>query len=325
MLLLTGATGFLGRNVCQYLVERGHQVRAFVRSTSRVDFLERLGVELVWGDLHDAQALVHATAGCSAVVHAAGKFRFWGEREEFFAVNVEGTRNVLTAAQRTGVERVIYLSTVAVVGLPPPGATITEETRCLPQDAYQESKLEAERLLLAGHRESGTPVVVLRPGAAYGPWSRYAFNRLFFEDPLGGLPVRVHGGRHITMPVYAVDVARATELSLRRGRPGRVYNVCGPSMSHLQVSETVERLLGRRIRYLSAPGWAMVALARSWTWLSRYTGREPIYPIGLYPYVFCDWRVDIDRARRELGFGPTSFTEGARATLAWYRGQGILP
>ena len=325
MLLLTGATGFVGRNLCQVLVERGHQVRAFVRSTSRTDHLERLGVEVVWGDLQDAQALAYAAAGCRAVVHAAGKFRFWGEREEFFEVNVEGTRNVLAAAQRAGVERLIYISTVAVVGLPPPGATITEQTRCLPQDAYQESKLEAERLLLAGHRESGTPVVVLRPGAVYGKWSRYAFNRLFFEDPLGRLPVRVHGGRHITMPVYAPDVARAVELSLRRARPGRVYNVCGPCLSHRQVGETIEHLLGRRIRYLNAPGWAMVTLARGWTWLSRYTGREPVYPIGLYPYVFCDWRVDIDRARRELGFEPTSFLEGARETLAWYREQGILP
>jgi len=316
-ILVTGATGFLGRTLCPHLVEQGYQVRALVRRTSDHAFLEPLGVERVWGDLREPEAVARAVAGCAAVVHAGALFRFWGQPEAFFAANVEGTRHILRAARQAAVARFIYISTVAVVGCPPPGAVITEETPCRPQDAYQASKLEAERLVLAAHHEHNLAALVLRPGALYGPGSRYAFNRLFFEDPLRRLPVQVHHGRHITMPTYVRDAARVIEAALMKGRPGQVYNVCGPCLTHAQVSEVVGRLAGRRIRFVNVPGWAIVTVARAWTWLSRFTHREPYYPIGLYPYVFYDWPVSSDKARRELDFLPTPFEEGARETLEW--------
>lgn len=321
-ILVTGATGFVGRNLCPYLVERGHRVRALVRRTSDHGFLDALRVEKVWGDLRDPEAVMAAVEGCCAVIHAGAVFRFWGRREEFWAANVEGTRNVLEAARQAGVRRFVYISTIAVVGKPPAEGPITEETPGRPQDAYQESKLEAERLVRASWREWGLPAVVLRPGAIYGPGSRYAFNRLFIEDPLRGLAFRVHGGRHITFPVFVRDVAWAAEAALTRGRPGEVYNICGPCVSHREVGEILEHLIGRRIRWIPAPAWGMVALARVWTAVSRWTGREPYYPIGLYPYVFYDWRVSVEKARRALGYEPMPLEEGLRETLEWYRGKG---
>jgi len=323
--LVTGATGFLGHTLCPYLVERGYRLRAFVRPSSDCGFLRPLGVELAWGDVRDPQAIHEAVKGCRAVVHAAGKFRFWGPREDFFAVNLEGTRNALEAARRAGVERFVYISTIAVIGVPHTGVVVDEEYPPTPRDDYQRSKLEAERLALRYHREHGLPTLVLRPGAIYGPDGRYAFNRLFFEDPLKGLPVQVHRGRHITFPVYVRDVAQGVDLTLRRGRPGEVYNLSGCSLSHREVNGTVDRLLGYHIRRLSVPSWAMIALARVWTWLSRHTGREPYYPINLAPYVFCDWEVSSEKAQRELGFVPTPFEAGARATLAWYRELDVGP
>jgi len=329
--LVTGATGFLGHTLCPYLVERGYRLRALVRRSSEWEFLRPLGVELVWGDVRDPQAVCEAVEGCRAVVHAAGKFRFWGEREDFFAVNLTGTRNVLEAALRhdlrsqNGAERFIYISTVAVIGVPRSGVVIDEEYPPDPQDDYQRSKLAAEQLVLRYHQEHGLPTLVLRPGAFYGPGSRYAFNRLFFEDPLKGLPLRVHGGRRISFPVYIRDVAQGIDLALKRGRPGEVYNISGRSLSHRQIDGIVNRLLGHHIHRLNVPGWAMIALARMWTRLSRHTGREPYYPINLAPYVFCDWEVSSEKARHELGFVPTPFEEGARATLAWYHERDVGP
>ncbi len=317
-ILVTGATGFVGRNLCLYLVERGHRVRALVRRTSEHAFLEPLGVERVWGDLRDAQAVATAVAGCGAVIHAAAVFRFWGRREDFWTTNVDGTRNLLEAASQAGVRRLVHISTIAVVGKPPKDNPITEETPCQPQDAYQESKLEAERLALTWWRQHGLPVIILRPGAIYGPWSHYAFNRLFIEDPLKGVAFRVHGGRHITFPVFVRDVAWAAEIALTRGRAGEVYNICGPCLSHREVGEALEQVTGRRICWIPAPAWGMVALAWIWTFLSRWTRREPYYPIGLYPYVFYDWRVSHEKARRELGYEPTPLEEGLRETWGWY-------
>ncbi len=323
--LVTGATGFLGHTLCPYLVERGYRLRALVRHSSDCEFLRPLGVELAWGDVRDPQAVRDAIEGCQAVVHAAGKFRFWGPRKDFFAINLEGTRNVLKAARQAGVGRFIYISTIAVIGVPRHNVVIDEEYLPVPHDDYQRSKLAAEQLVLRYHQEHGLPTLVLRPGAFYGPGSRYAFNRLFFEDPLKGLPLRVHRGQRISFPVYIRDVAQGIDLALKRGRPGEVYHVSGRSLSHQQIDDTVNRLLGYNIHRFNIPGWAMIALARVWTRLSRHTSREPYYPINLAPYVFCDWQVSSAKAQHELGFAPTPFEQGAQATLAWYHERGVEP
>jgi dihydroflavonol-4-reductase len=323
--LVTGATGFLGHTLCPYLVERGYRLRALIRPSSSWGFLRPLEVELAWGDIRNAAAVRAATEGCQAVVHAAGKFRFWGPRKDFFAINLEGTRNALEAARQSGVEKFIYISTIAIAGAPRTGVTIDEGYPPAPRDDYQHSKLEAERLTLRYHQGHGVPALVLRPGALYGPGGRYAFNRLFFEDPLKGLPLQMHRGQHVTFPIYIRDAAQGIDLALRHGRPGEVYNISGRSLSHREINSTVDRLLGYRIQRFNAPAWAMLALARAWTWLSRFTGQEPYYPINLAFYVFYDWEVSSEKAQRELGFVPTPFEKGARATLAWYRELGVRP
>ena len=323
MVLVTGATGFLGHNLIPLLVERGHCVRALVRPMSDISFLRECGAEFALGDVRDADAVNAAMTGCEAVIHAAGKFRFWGQYEEFHDINVEGTRNVLEAAQRAGVRRFVHISTIAVVGSPRPGTLITEDTPCQPVDDYQRSKLEGEKSALAYHAEHGLPAIVLRPGAFYGPWGHYAFNRMFFEDPLKGLPLRVHHGQHVTFPIFVPDLCRVIESALTDGRPGQVYNVCGPCLTHTEVNVIVGRLAGVRT-WIEAPGWGMIALAKLWTALSRLTHSEPYYSANMVPYVFCDWNVLSDKARAELSLAPTPFEEGARQTLEWYWAQKIF-
>lgn len=326
MILVTGATGFLGHNLMPLLVATGIPARAVVRPTSDTSFLEKLGVETVRCELTDRPALARAMEGCRGVVHAAGLFRFWYGRETaFYETNARGTANMLGAAHDAGVERFIYVSTIAVVGRPQPGIPIDEAHPCRPQDPYQKSKLQAEGLALAFGEKSGLPVIVLRPGAFYGPWGRYAFNRLFFEDALiKRFRIQIEGGKHITFPVYIGDVARSVLLALSQGRPGERYNICGRSMSHREVNNIVSRLAGISPFRMSVPGWGMVALAEAWTRLADITGREPYYPINLRGYVFYDWQVDCDKARRELGFVPTDFEEGARHTIDWYRQQSLI-
>jgi dihydroflavonol-4-reductase len=325
MVLVTGATGFLGRNLCPYLVAQGYRLRALVRSTSNVAFLRELGVELVYGDVRDLASLRRAVQGCRWVVHAAGKFRFWGRREDFFAVNVDGTANVLAAAARAEVDRLVYISTLAVVGAPRPGQLLDEQVQCEPRDAYQRSKLEAESLVLSTCWERGLPTIVLRPGAFYGPWGRYAFNRMFFEDPLKGLPVGVCGGTLFTFPLFVPDMAHVIVAAFARGRPGEIYNVAGPSLTHAQVHGIISRLAGVRPWRVNPPKFALIGLARLWTFLARFTGREPYYSINMVPYVFSNWKTTSEKAQRDLGFVPTSFEDGARRTIAWYREQGIGP
>ncbi|MCI0726567.1 MAG: NAD-dependent epimerase/dehydratase family protein, partial [Chloroflexi bacterium] len=325
MILVTGATGFLGHNLIPFLQKAGYRVRALVRPDSNTDFLQANGIELAYAkDISDLVAVQAACRGCRFVVHAAGHFRFWGDLPTFWHTNVEGTAAVMGGAVAERVERVVHISTVVVVGKTVPGQVIDEEHPCEPQDFYMQTKLEGEHLALAFHRERGLPVVVLRPGAFYGPWGHYAFNRLFFEEPLRGWRIKVDNGRHITFPAFVPDVAQAILLALTEGRPGQRYNISGQSLNHSAVNGIVSDLAGISYWRLNIPTWAVVLLARAWTALSRFTGREPFYPINMAPYVFQDWIVSSEKARQELGFTPTPFAEGARQTLEWYRQIGFL-
>lgn len=325
MILLTGATGFLGHNLVPRLAATGARLRALVRPSSDTRFLQQHGVELAFADdISDETAVTHACHGCDTVIHAAGLFRFWGEMDEFWRTNVLGTTAVLAAARAASVRRFIHISSIAVVGNAPTNRPIDETTPCRPQEPYQISKHEAEQRALAAYAGDGLPVIVLRPGAFYGPWGRYAFNRLFFEEPLKGWRIKVNGGRHITFPVFVPDVVQGILLALERGRAGEVYNVCGRSLTHNDVNAIVSDLAGIGRWRVNIPVPLVLALARAWTALSRYTGREPFYPINMAPYVFQDWHISTAKAERELGFVPTPFAAGARQTLDWYWQQGLL-
>jgi dihydroflavonol-4-reductase len=323
-LLVTGGTGFLGHSLVPELVEAGYRVRALVRPTSDHGWMRDLGVDLAFGDVRDRSSVEEAMRGCRHVVHAAGRFRFWGPDPQFWQTNVEGTQNVLDAATREGVERFIHISTVVVVGKPLPDRIIDETHPLDPQDPYQRSKVQGEERVRQQYADHGLPTVILRPGAFYGPWGRYAFNRLFFEDPLRGLLIKINRGRYLTFPVFIKDVACGIVAALERAQPGEVYNLSGKSISHNQANRIISRLAGMPAFRLNAPAWAMIALGWALTRSADViTHREPFYPLNLANYVFGDWAVDSEKARRELDFQTISFEEGARQTLAWYRQVGV--
>jgi dihydroflavonol-4-reductase len=322
-IFVTGGTGFLGRNLLPLLVERGYCVRALTRHPADHTWLNTLGVEPIAGDVEDEEIVRYGVQDCQYVIHAAGRFSFWGNREQFERTNVQGSANVMKAALEAGVKKFIHISTIVVVGTPLPDRIVDETHPTNPIDPYQRSKLKGEQLALQYHHDHGLPVVILRPGAFYGPWGRYAFNRLFFEDPLKGLLIQVNKGTHITFPAYIGDVAASSLAALDKGRPGEVYNICGETMTHHEANHIISDEAGITHFRINVPGWSMTALAYLWTMLSEYTGVEPYYPLNLRSYVFNNWRVSSEKARQELDFNPIPFREGVRRTLAWYREAGI--
>lgn len=313
---VTGGTGFLGRHLIPALCRVGHHVRVLARHPDEHPWLKRYPqVEIVRGDVLDAACMRDAARGCEYVVHAAGYFRFWGEQAIFDATNVGGTENVLKAARDA--RRVIHISTVALIGTP---TGVVDETHpARPADNYQRSKYRAEQTALRFQAEQGIPVVVLRPGAFYGPLGAYAFNRLFFTDPMRGIIMQINGGSYITFPVYVADVAQAIVQAFERGRAGEIYNICGESLTHEAAFDIITREANLWYPRLNIPDWLGEAFARLLTAVAAVTHREPFYPITLRSYVYNDWRVSSDKAKRELGFAPTPFADGARRTIAWYR------
>jgi dihydroflavonol-4-reductase len=216
----------------------------------------------------------------------------------------------------------VYISTVAVVGEPHRGEIIDEETVCHPKDDYQKSKYAAERLILEMIKSRNLPGVILRPGAFYGPGSRYGFNRLFIEEPMRGWRIQIDNGRHFTFPIFVPDVPPAILKTLKTGTPGEIYNISDRSFTHAELNHLISPLLGISTWRLNVPSFLMVVLAAIMELISKITRREPFYPLNLRHYVFSDWRVRSGKARLELGFEPTSIEEGLRKTVAWYKEGG---
>lgn len=325
MILITGATGFLGRNLCGYLAGQGYKLRALVRPTSDSAFLKKLGADIITGDVGDDDVVKAALRGCDYVIHAAAHFRLWGPPKFFIETNITGTRHVLEAARAANVKKFIHISTIIVVGPQKPGTIITEETPCYPypSDHYAKTKYLGE-CLARSYVAKGLPVVVLRLGALYGPYGHYAFNRLFFEEFLRNWRVQVHQGQHIIFPCYVGDAAQAIEAALKCGRPGQIYNVSDQSISHREANQIVSQLANRSSWRINMPGWLMIQFSRILEFIALFTGREPFYPKNLEPYVFCDWIVDSSKAKRELNFTPSTFAQGAHQTLDWYHSIGYL-
>ncbi len=319
LIFLTGATGFLGRNLVPCLLAEGYSLRLLVRRSSKTDWLAGTDVELVYGDITDPDVVDRATEGADFVIHAAGHFRFWGPSEVFDRINVQGTAAVARAVLRHRPARLIHISAIAIAGQQPQGVLIDERVRSCPQDPYQRSKHAAEEVLQKYYLEEDLPVITLRPGAYYGPYGRYGFNRLFIEDPLRGLRIQVDRGKRATFPVFVPDVAKAVLMALTEGKTGEIYNICDQPVSHAQVNRIVSELLGISPRRWNVPYGLLIALAGLMELGSKVSAREPFYPLNLRYYVFNDWLVSNKKARVELGFSPTPLREGLRQTIDWYK------
>ncbi|MFN8378514.1 MAG: NAD-dependent epimerase/dehydratase family protein [Anaerolineae bacterium] len=318
-LLVTGATGFLGRHLLPALCRKGYAVRALVRDPeAHLGLVRYPNVMTIHGDVLDAPSLERALDGVDNVIHAAGRFRFWGRDSDFWPVNVDGTRHVMQAARAAGVRRIVHVSTIAVIGQPELGRWVDEEHSPHPADPYQRSKLAGEEVVREAVA-SGLDAVIVRPGAFYGPLGEYGFNRLFFRDPMRGVIMQMDYGRHIIFPAYVPDVASGAILALEHGRTGEIYNLCDAPITHRSAFDAVCSAANLHWPRISVPGWMGIATGRAMEAISRLTGREPFYPMNLRSYVYNDWRVTYDKAARELGFAPTPFVEGARRTIAWYR------
>jgi dihydroflavonol-4-reductase len=290
-----------------------------VRSTSDVSWLPDEHVQVLVGDVANGNDLRDGMVGCRYVVHAAAHFRFWGDEELFKLVNYEGTKNIVRTAKEIGVERFIYVSSIAVVGKPEPGEIIDEDAICRPQSPYQRTKYKTEQWVLEKARRGELPAVILRPGAFYGPGRRYGFNRLFLIEAMKGWRVKVQGGKRLIFPAYVPDVADAVVNTLTAGRIGEIYNICDRPYSHNQVNEIASRILGISVWRLNVPKAIMLALAWLMELVAKFSHREPFYPLNLRHYVFNDWNVSNQKAAAELGFSPTPIEEGLTETAAWLR------
>jgi dihydroflavonol-4-reductase len=325
LILVTGATGFFGGNLARALCERGARVRVLTRG-GRPVALEGFDYEAVTGDLADAGALARATAGCRHVYHSAASIVFWCRtRRDYEAVrrvNVDGTRGLLRAAARAGVERVVHVSTVDAIGLPPPGQVADETTDWPPgriDNVYAATKREAE----AEARAAAVDTVIVNPAFMIGPFDpKPSSGRLLL--PLLKGPAVVYPSRGGNNFVYVGDAVAGTILAMEKGRRGERYILGGENLTYRELFGRALSLMGRRplLLPLSQPaavvaGWALEAA-------SFATRREPMLTASMARMAFAGHYYDSSKAIRELGLPHTPIEQALAEALTWLRVRGTL-
>ncbi len=316
--LVTGANGYIGSHLCEALVAAGHEVRAMVRETSDLTWLEGVNVEFVYADLRSAETLDAAAAGQDWVFHLAATLRPKNPRD-YERVNVQGTRAMAEACVRAGVKRFVLFSSSSAGG--PAGGPLepkTEKETSEPVSKYGRGKLEAERVLqgMAGSLHS----TILRFPAVYGPRDR---DSLMLLRNLKSGVIPDFGGTFSVL--YVKDAVRAAVMAAGKSRtPGAVYNITdGRAHSYEESGRLAAELLGRKAVRMKIPGWALKAAAQVSDWFRRegsIFNRDKVEEMTQ-----ACWVCSPQKAADEIGFTPEySFEQGMRETVRWYQEKGWL-
>jgi dihydroflavonol-4-reductase len=324
--LITGASGFVGAAVLRHLIEAGHQTRALVRSGSPRNNLEGLDVEIVTGDLTDPASLERAVTGCKALFHVAADYRLWTRYpEELYQSNVTGTVNLLRAATQAGVERIVYTSSVATLGLNPDGPPADEETPVTLDDMighYKRSKFLAEGEVRRLVVEEGAPVVIVNPSTPVGPRDikPTPTGRMIVDAASGRTPAYVDTGLNI---VHVDDVAQGHLLAFERGRIGERYVLGGNNLTLREILHQIADITGLsppRVRLPHAVVFPIAYLSEAWAWLSR--GGEPRVTLDGVRMSRKRMFFSSGKATRELGYRYRPAEQALRDAVAWFRAHG---
>lgn len=324
--LVTGAAGFVGGWLAQRLVtDAGMNVRGLVQPSQHADWLQDVGVELVVGDIRDAEHMQEVAAGCDFVFHLAAWIDHPPSAEVAWATNVAGTKNVLAAA--VDALRFVHVSSFMVYGAASKG-TVDESypfgTWHPRVEPYGASKINAERQVFQVFRETGFPVTVIRPSNVYGPragtWVARGLRRM--RD---GRPILIGGGRGFAHPVYVENLVDGIILAAQRERAvGEAFNITdGITVTWRDFYTRYGQIIGCRPR--SIPTEVAYALAifrelRGWI-----TGEVPSLTRTLVRQVVGRAEYSIEKARQRLGYEPrVDFEEGMDRVEAWYHNGGDL-
>ncbi len=324
--LVTGVTGFVGAAVARALVADGRTVRARVRAGANRSNLRELPLEVAVGDLTDRPSLERALADCQALFHVAADYRLGApDPSQLYRANVDGTCNVLAAARLAGVERVVYTSSVATIGIPADGTPGDERTP-VALDAmighYKRSKFLAEQAALQAARD-GLSLVIVNPSTPIGPGDvkPTPTGQLVLDAAAGRMPAYVDTGLNI---VHVDDVAAGQLLALRRGIAGERYILGGQDMTLEQILAEIASIVGAKPPRIRLPYGAVLPLAYVAQAMARITGRSGRLTLEGLRMSRKRMFFSSAKAVRELGYGWRPPEAAFADAVRWFRERGLL-
>ena len=323
--LVTGATGFVGSAVVRQLINADYTVRAMVRRASDRQNLDGLPVELIEGDLTDPKSLARAVDGCRGLFHVAADYRLWvPDRAPMFSANVEGTRNLMLAALAARVERIVYTSSVATLGIVP-GGIANETTPVRFEDMigpYKQSKFLAESAVRALFEKHSLPAVIVNPSTPIGPRDikPTPTGKMVLDAAQGRIPAFVETGLNIA---HVDDVARGHVAAFERGVPGDRYILGGENLTLSDILARIAHTCGRRAPTIRLPHGAVIPIAVAAEWWCRIFGGEPFASSDSVRLSRKQMFFSSDKAIAELDYASRPANEALYDALAYFSVQTI--
>lgn len=327
LVLVTGASGFVGSAVARTALARGFAVRVLVRATSTRKNVESLDAQVVVGDMRDEASMREALRGVRYLFHVAADYRLWApDPHEIERANLQGAEATMRAALAEGVERIVYTSSVATLKVTSEGRIADETMPLAPEQAigvYKRSKVLAERAVERMIAEDRLPAVIVNPSTPIGPRDvrPTPTGRIIVEAALGKIPAFVDTGLNL---VHVDDVAAGHLLALERGHIGERYILGGENLPLQQMLADIAARTGRKAPTISLPRWPLYPLALGAECVAKITKREPFVTIDGLKMAKNKMYFSSAKAERELGYRARPYREGLHDALDWFRAAGYL-
>jgi dihydroflavonol-4-reductase len=325
---ITGATGFVGAHVAQKYASEGASLRLLTRKTSRLDTLAGLDADTVVGDLREPEKLRTALSGCDALVHVAADYRLWvRDPQQMYAANVDGTRELLRLARETGVQRVVYTSSVATMGFKSDGTIVNEDTLVSLADMighYKRSKFLGEQEAIKAAK-SGQYVMILNPTTPIGSGDAKPTptGRIIVDFLNKKFPAYVDTGLNL---VDVSEVARMHVEALDHGTPGERYILGGENLTLKQILDRMSAITGLPSPTMKVPHFVAMAFALfDETFTGKMLGKEPRATVEAVRMGKKMMFASSAKAERDLGFKVLPIYNALRSAIEWFVANGYAP
>jgi len=322
--LITGANGFVGSAVLRLLIKKGHEVRALVRSGSDRRNFDGIDLEVIEGDLRDPESLQSAVTGCDTLFHIAADYRLWlPDPGPMYATNVNGTRDLIIAATKAGVDKIVYTSSVATLGINKDGKPSNESTPVTLEDMighYKRSKYLAEQEVHRLVKEMASPVVIVNPSTPVGPRDikPTPTGRIVLDTIRNRMPAYVETGLNI---VHVDDVANGHLLALEKGAIGERYILGGDNMSLAQILEYICINQGMTPPSIRLPHNLVLPIAWIMERIASITHKEPRATVESVKMSKKIMFFSSDKAKEKLGYESRPGIEGLDDAIKWFNAE----
>lgn len=320
---ITGATGFIGSKLTKRMIEEGNTVHALIRNPAKSKKINFENVIFKDGDLLNADSLYQGMKGCEEVYHLAAFARPWAKQQDtYYKTNVQGTLNVLLAAIKAGVRKVVITSTAGVLG-PSKKDLVTENSGSnnLPFTEYEKTKILMEEKVWQLPKKQ-TQVVIVLPSRLYGPGELTVSNSVTKLIKLysKGLWRLIPGnGQSIGNYVFINDVLDGLILAMKKGRSGERYIIGGQNLTYNEFFETLGKVFGKNRFMIKIPLKIILFISVIQLHLAELTGKPPVITPAWVKKYYHSWAISSNKAKNELGYQITPLHEGIIQTLEWLK------